>query len=336
MKHTKSKHIDTDDEVMHEDLSMHQDVGDDDPNSVPENLIIDSLEDSQDDIKTEEIEGDAFEFSEPEDMEDFRKEVEKVVETIADTECMPDESWNYQVSDEIEENHADMIQNFSDKLAETVPLCTEAEADVAVKDDTMLESFDDHKDDHHLMSNEHDFNDQSYNIDENNESDHENDNVINNDDHDDDDDDDDDEEDDKPLEEVRVMLKKTKKYQKEKSQNDKEDIELNECLKRIHNFKCNECNKAFNSRTALGYHLKTHTMERRFVCEQCGKKFLTNGALKVHLRLHSDDRPYKCESCPKSFRQWGDLKYHETSIHSNRKDHICEFCAKGNCFEIIL
>lgn len=41
-------------------------------NSVPENLIIESLEDSQDDIKSE---GDAFGFSEPEDMEDFRKEV---------------------------------------------------------------------------------------------------------------------------------------------------------------------------------------------------------------------------------------------------------------------
>lgn len=36
-------------------------------------------------------------------------------------------------------------------------------------------------------------------------------------------------------------------------------------------------------------------------------------------------RPYKCKSCEKSFRQWGDLKYHETSIHSNKKDHICEF-----------
>jgi len=108
-------------------------------------------------------------------------------------------------------------------------------------------------------------------------------------------------------------------------------MELTECLKKIHNFKCNSCNKAFNSRTALGYHLKTHTTERRYACDQCGKKFLTNGALKVHQRLHTDDRPYECKfpECGKSFRQWGDLKYHETSIHSDKKDHVCEFCAKA-------
>ena len=58
-------------------------------------------------------------------------------------------------------------------------------------------------------------------------------------------------EDDKPLEQVRVMLKKSRRDASEK-QNDKDEMELNECLKRIHNFKCNECNKAFNSRTALG------------------------------------------------------------------------------------
>jgi hypothetical protein len=67
---------------------------------------------------------------------------------------------------------------------------------------------------------------------------------------------------------------KTRSTEKKKPQvyveQDKEDIELNECLKKINNFKCTiaGCWKTFNSRTALGYHLKTHTMERRFVCDQ--------------------------------------------------------------------
>lgn len=59
-------------------------------------------------------------------------------------------------------------------------------------------------------------------------------------------------------------------YMPSHAEQDKEDIELNECLKKINNFKCTVagCVKTFNSRTALGYHLKTHTMERRFVCDQ--------------------------------------------------------------------
>ncbi|KAG5675674.1 hypothetical protein PVAND_005560 [Polypedilum vanderplanki] len=300
-----------------EELAMHQDV-EDDPNSVPENLLIETLEDSQDDIKTEEIEPDAFEFSDTEgmeDMEDFRKEVEKVVETmtVADAECMPDATWNYQVSDEIEESHhsnVGIIESFPEKL-ETI--CTQQEN----KDCAIMES--------EYVNEKYDSNSCVYAENEGDTGGGE----IN--EQQEEAEDEEDDEDNKPLEEVRVMLKKSKREhsEREKTQNDKDEIELNECLKRIHNFKCNDCNKAFNSRTALGYHLKTHNSERRYVCDQCGKKFLTNGALKVHLRLHTDERPYKCSHCSRSFRQFGDMKYHETSIHSNKKDHVCEFCAKA-------
>lgn len=64
------------------------------------------------------------------------------------------------------------------------------------------------------------------------------------------------------------------------------------------------------------------------MCDICSKKFLTNSALKVHIRLHTNSRPYQCLSCDKSFRQWGDLKYHETSLHSGLKLHVCEYCGK--------
>ncbi|CAG9801424.1 unnamed protein product [Chironomus riparius] len=318
MRHTKRKRF-----AQHEELEIHV-HDEEDPNSVAENLIIESLEDSQDDIKSEEIEGDAFGFSEPEDMEDFRKEVEKVVETIGDTECLPDSSWNYQVSDEMDESHTNVtiMESYSEKMDSI------DQSNYSNQQELKCESYlctQDIKDDNDV--DEHTILHFTNNSNELIDIKHERMNdpaiiqpsVLET-----------DEEDEKPLEEVRLLLKKTKRYQKQKVQNDAE-VEFNECLKKIQNFKCNDCNKCFNSRTALGYHLKTHSSERRYVCDQCGKKFLTNGALKVHLRLHTNDRPYKCNfpDCGKSFRQWGDLKYHETSLHSDKKDHICEFCAKA-------
>lgn len=215
----------------------------DDVPSLPEKLI-DSLEDSQEIKNDEETmvreplpEIDEFnEFSEPEDMmEDLRKEVEKVVETIDDNECLPESTWNYQVPDEIEGSEAqphDDLHLYSEALIQNNP------------ESSMSSNYEDNE-----------------NAEENND----NTEIIDRDDEVRDFESDD--EDDKPLEQVRQEIQKGD-LQKHQTEDDKEDIELNECLKKIHNFKCNACNKAFNSRTALGYHLKTHTTERRYVCDQ--------------------------------------------------------------------
>lgn len=89
-----------------------------------------------------------------------------------------------------------------------------------------------------------------------------------------------------------------------------------------------DCDKVFNSKTAVRYHELQHKNERPYNCNQCPKNFFTSSALKVHERLHSGEKPYKCEECGRAFRQWGDMKYHQSSIHSNEKTHQCEFCGK--------
>lgn len=251
-KLTRSRSFDVTD-VCH---NIHQNQIEDENNArdVPENLIIESLEDSQDDIKMEEMNGDAFEFSEPEDMEDFRKEVAKVVETIEEN---PDSSsWTYQVSEEISENqmnnhemneHHEMIdEEYNSDKNEPKDLSQHVVNDESsylcsknLKDTSMLKFEIDSSE--QIVDNLSE----------------------------------DDEEDNRPLNEVKFMLKRPGKECKQKSQSnvqDKEEMELNECLKKINNFKCNipDCNKTFNSRTALGYHLKTHNSERRFVCDQVG------------------------------------------------------------------
>lgn len=188
---------------------------------VVDSLPIESLDDSQSNIKDEESqrgenlpEIDEFnEFSEPEDlMEDLRKEVEKVVENIADNDCMRDATWNYQIYSENIEDSEDDGAHYEEIQAEVVPEVEETR------------DFDEGQDGDDIEE---------------------------------------DEEDDKPLDQVRKSLQQSiivdSEQRKPPIEVDKEDLELNECLKKIHNFKCNTCNKAFNSRTALGYHLKTHT-----------------------------------------------------------------------------
>ncbi|XP_035703919.1 zinc finger protein 320 isoform X2 [Folsomia candida] len=92
--------------------------------------------------------------------------------------------------------------------------------------------------------------------------------------------------------------------------------------------KCAVCDRIFNHRNSMVYHMRSHTGERPHQCEQCGKSFFATSALKVHMRLHSGEKPYKCEHCGRSFRQWGDLKYHVISIHSDIRQYQCEFCGK--------
>lgn len=208
--------------------------------------LIESLEVSQQVIKNEEMpreqlpEIDEFnEFSEPEDMmENLRKEVEKVVETINDNECIP-ENWNYQVQNVIEENEVqsdELRQLYSENLIQNNPESSVGSnyEDIENADDTQHENNIDNTDPRIFDSEDDD--------------------------------------DDKTLEQVRQSMQKSIKTMGETkrfhAEDDKEDMELTECLKKIHNFKCTSCNKAFNSRTALGYHLKTHTTERRYVCDQ--------------------------------------------------------------------
>nr|XP_029711129.1 uncharacterized protein LOC109420029 isoform X2 [Aedes albopictus] len=109
-----------------------------------------------------------------------------------------------------------------------------------------------------------------------------------------------------------------------------EPLNENETKKVSKKYPCAEpdCDKVFNSKTAVRYHELQHKNERPFSCSECPKNFFTSSALKVHERLHSGEKPYKCDECGRAFRQWGDMKYHQASIHSNEKTHQCEFCGK--------
>jgi hypothetical protein len=115
-----------------------------------ENVVIESLENSQENIKDEEIPPNVMdefnEFSEPEDMmEDLRKEVEKVVETIADNDC-DQQHWNYQDPDEIEEETDEQnndLQLYSENLIQNNDDSTFDEIDNAENTAPMIDQATD-------------------------------------------------------------------------------------------------------------------------------------------------------------------------------------------------
>lgn len=94
-------------------------------------------------------------------------------------------------------------------------------------------------------------------------------------------------------------------------------------------FKCELCPKAFQRRTCLVSHQKTHTVvEKNFECEVCLEKFATISTLKIHATRHSDDRPFTCVQCGKGFKYGAALNLHVQINHAVSRDFECEVCHK--------
>lgn len=90
-------------------------------------------------------------------------------------------------------------------------------------------------------------------------------------------------------------------------------------------FNCNQCEKKFNSKSALFSHKKIHKNEF-YKCEHCGKAFTRNDSYREHLLIHSNLR-HKCGFCEKNFVQRSNLVRHER-IHTGTKPYKCQFCEK--------
>ena len=89
-------------------------------------------------------------------------------------------------------------------------------------------------------------------------------------------------------------------------------------------FKCETCEKTFQSYQFLKIHTWSHT--RPFKCDQCQRDFTRPYHLKAHKFTHSEVKPFTCDYCGKSFCTTSHFKKHMLT-HTNPQTFNCNMCS---------
>uniref|UniRef100_A0A7G3AAH4 Putative c2h2-type zn-finger protein n=1 Tax=Lutzomyia longipalpis TaxID=7200 RepID=A0A7G3AAH4_LUTLO len=127
-------------------------------------------------------------------------------------------------------------------------------------------------------------------------------------------------------------------------------------------FKCEQCNMCFGSKSAHTSHIKSHAKQFQsqqslqqpiaattdasmqspvlsvpsvnpsdpYQCDVCKKTFSVPARLVRHYRTHTGERPFECEFCHKMFSVKENLQVHRR-IHTKERPYKCDVC--GRAFE---
>lgn len=91
-------------------------------------------------------------------------------------------------------------------------------------------------------------------------------------------------------------------------------------------FKCQVCGKAFERKSKLNQHEKSHTGESLYKCEVCGKRLMSLPGFRAHMISHTGAREYTCTICYKSLSTRSNLTTHIKTVHEATKRFQCHLC----------
>ena len=90
-------------------------------------------------------------------------------------------------------------------------------------------------------------------------------------------------------------------------------------------FKCQDCERSFNSRDNLTYHNKSKHEGVRYSCNQCDKQLLSQGSLTIHIRSVHEGVKYACNQCNFEAGYQSNLTAHIRSLHEGVR-YACNQC----------
>jgi KRAB domain-containing zinc finger protein len=62
-----------------------------------------------------------------------------------------------------------------------------------------------------------------------------------------------------------------------------------------------------------------HLNLRQFKCDKCDKAFNTKAKLKIHSVAHSNVFAFNCRVCERKYKFKSNLRRHNRTVHSNNK-----------------
>ncbi len=83
-------------------------------------------------------------------------------------------------------------------------------------------------------------------------------------------------------------------------------------------YACRQCEKTFNSKSGLTYHMEKHTGKFRLWCYQCQRGFTMKAQFESHMAKH-EGRTFPCEYCTKRFQSTPSLKAHVQRCHADQR-----------------